>query len=238
MPAPGLDSQTKADLIDRFFPGTGASYDRVVRVTTLGMDSMWKRRVLDLVPRESKSILDLACGTGILTFGLRRRCPDARIVGVDITEDYLKVARAKHARLGGPIEFHLGDAQEFPLAAHGPFDCVTSCYIPKYVDADRLLRNLAPALAPGARVVFHDFTYPRGTLPRWMWRGYFQALDPLASRLFPEWEKVFDRSLKDLIVRSKWVDEFLDAFRRHGYQDVERIRMWLSYAAIVTARRP
>ena len=45
-------------------------------------------------------ILDQACGTGILTLKIARRFPQARIIGVDLTDEYLRVARRKAEALG------------------------------------------------------------------------------------------------------------------------------------------
>ena len=226
-----------ASLVEKFFPGTGSSYDAVVRWTTLGLDARWKRWMLDRLP-PSRSILDLACGTGILTFDLLRRNPGARVVGVDVTEDYLAVAREKHRVLGGDVTFVHGNAETAPVLGLGPFDAVVSCYIPKYVDAGRLLDNVGPALRPGGTVLLHDFAYPKRPVPRAIWNAYFALLDPLGSRVFPGWAKVFDRSLRDLIVQSPWVNSFRSALARRGYEDVSVRRLTFGAAAVLTARKP
>ena len=129
--------------VAHFFPDTGRSYDRVVAWTTVGFDVRWKRRLLDLVP-PSRAVLDLACGTGIVTFALLGRFPAARVVGVDVTEDYLAVARAKHQARGGDVVWLLGDAVATPVASRGPFDAIVSSYLPKFVDPERLLDTSSP----------------------------------------------------------------------------------------------
>jgi demethylmenaquinone methyltransferase/2-methoxy-6-polyprenyl-1,4-benzoquinol methylase len=235
---PGLDLARKEELVRRFFPGTGATYDAVARTTTLGLDASWKQRVIALVPRSARRILDLACGTGILTFHLLRHRPAARVVGVDITEEYLAVARERHRRRGGNAAFVLSDAHTAPLASHAPFDAAVSCYLPKYADAPTLLAHIDPFLAPGARVVFHDFTRPRGALARALWRAWFRVLDGWGPEFFPGWERVFDRTLRDLIERSDWVGQFRGALEDLGYRSIRKIRLSFSSAAIVTAVKP
>ncbi len=224
----------RVELVERFFTGTGRSYDLVVRLCTLGFDSCWKRRILAKVPA-SRAILDLACGTGILTFALARRNPLARIVGVDVTEDYLQVARQKARDLGARVEFIHADAET--VALEGAFDCITSSYIPKYVDANKLLDNITPALRSGGAVVLHDFLYPRHPLARKIWHGYNLVLNFVGRRLFPEWQVVFDNNLTDLIVRSNWLEQFAVAFREHGYVDIEIERLTFGSAAIISAKK-
>jgi demethylmenaquinone methyltransferase/2-methoxy-6-polyprenyl-1,4-benzoquinol methylase len=224
-------------LVPIYFPGTGKSYDRVVRWTTLGQDGRWKRRLLSMVP-PSKSILELACGTGILTFRLLARNPGARLTGVDITDDYLQVARAKHAQLGGDVEFRLGDAVTVPVADRGPFDAVVSCYIPKYVDLDRLVAHLTPTVVPGGVLVLHDFTRPRGFVPRVLWRAWFGILNTIAPLMHPEWRQVFDASLTELIRTTKWVRHLREALARHGWTEITTTRMTGGSATLVSAKRP
>ncbi len=224
----------RVELVERFFTGTGHSYDLVVRTCTLGCDLYWKRRILAKVP-PSGAILDLACGTGIVTLALARRNPQARIVGVDVTEDYLQVARQKARDLGANVEFIHADAEA--VALKGTFDCITSSYIPKYVDANKLLDNITPALRPGGVIVLHDFLYPRHPLARKIWHGYNRVLNFAGRHLFPEWQVVFDNNLTDLIVRSNWLEEFASAFREHGYVDIEIEHLTFGSAAIILAKR-
>jgi demethylmenaquinone methyltransferase/2-methoxy-6-polyprenyl-1,4-benzoquinol methylase len=225
------------DLARDFFPGTGRSYDRVVRWTTLGRDAAWKRRLLEVLP-PSTSILELACGTGILTVRLLDAHPGARLVGVDLTEDYLAVAREKVAPLRRDVTLLLGDATAVDVAPHGPFDAVVSCYVPKYVDAERLVTRLTPALAPGAVALLHDFSRPHRLLPRVLWRLWFAVLNLVAPVLHPEWKRVFDRRLTTLVRESTWVEDFRRAFDRHGYVDVRIERLTFGAASLVVARRP
>lgn len=224
-------------LVAKYFPGTGATYDGVVRWTTLGLDARWKRALLDRLP-PSSSILELACGTGILTGLLLERHPGARLVGVDITEDYLRVARARHEGKGRDVRFVLGDAVAAPIAGQAPYDLVVSCYLPKYVDPDRLLDHLSPHLAPGAVVALQDFDRPKGVLPRCAWRAWFAFLDLCVPVARPEWKNVFDHSLVGLISGSRWPRRFADAFVRHGYRDVRLVAHSWRCARTVLAHRP
>jgi demethylmenaquinone methyltransferase/2-methoxy-6-polyprenyl-1,4-benzoquinol methylase len=181
-------------------------------------------------------VLDLACGTGIVTLELLRRFPGARVVGVDLTEDYLAVARRKLERRGRAATLVHGDAET--AAVEGPFDAVVASYLPKYVDADRLVAHVTPALGPGGVIAVHDFTLPRATLPRWVWTAYFRVLNPAARRLFPGWDRVFDASLEGLVRRTRWVAAFRRALRRQGYERVTVEPLTFGAAAIVRAVRP
>lgn len=222
-------------LVDRWFDGTGASYDRVVAWTTLGLDAYWKRRILAALPERANRVLDLACGTGIVLERLALRYPHAELVGVDLTQEYLDVAEAKLRRKG--IQARLIHANAENVALEGHFDAVSASYLPKYVDADRLLTNLTPHVAPGGTVVMHDFTVPKALLTRWAWYGWMRLLATAGRRVFPAWDKAFDEELLHFIVRTRWPRFFAQAFERHGYVDVERQSLSGRMATIVAARR-
>lgn len=97
----GLEHPDQSLLVE-LFSETANSYDRMVRMATLGMDLWWKRQMINILPsgKEFRRILDIGCGTGISTFTLVKRFPDAEIVGIDLASSYLDVAREKSNRNG------------------------------------------------------------------------------------------------------------------------------------------
>lgn len=217
----------------RFFEGNAASYDRVVRLFTLGADEDWKGSILRNCPSDAEQILDLGCGTGILTFKLALRYPLARIVGVDVTPQYLAIARGKARMLGiENVTFLLGHAEEIPLA--GRYDCITASYLPKYVDADRLSQEIASRLRSGGRVVLHDFVYPGHRLARRVWSTYLGAVRVVGPRLFPEWRAVF-LELPEFLKATAWVEDSRQALTRQGLVSIRVEYLSRGTAAIVSA---
>lgn len=51
------------ELAERYFEGNGASYDHIARVSTLGLDGWWKRKILKKIPNTPGRILEQASGT-------------------------------------------------------------------------------------------------------------------------------------------------------------------------------
>ena len=226
--------QNRLSIVRSFFPGTGKSYDTVVNIFTLGLDVYWKRAVYKRVP-PSKRILDLACGTGIVTLGLARRHPSAEIVGIDITDDYLAIYKERIQKNKINAQFILGNAEDVKL--EGLFDAVVSSYIPKYVDPDILLGNISPHIRPGGMIVLHDFTLPPHFLARSVWSVYNRVMNFIGIRLFPEWKEVFDAGLTRLIRETRWFETFSDALARHGYTNIQKRYFSLGSAGIIWAAK-
>ncbi len=141
----------RLELVERFFRGTGNTYDLVVNAATFGIDRSWKRRLVELIPAGATRILDLACGTGISTAAIARRFPGAQIVGVELREEYLAIARRKLPN----VELILSRAEDYRSAA--AFDCITSSYLAKYADLARLVPQCREMLREGGVLLMHDW---------------------------------------------------------------------------------
>ena len=98
--------------------------------------------LLEFVPQNAKqTILDLGCGTGILTAQLAELCN--KVVGVDSSENMIDKAREDF----GDIEFKVCDALALPFEKE--FDVVFSNAVFHWIsDHDALLKNIHKALKP------------------------------------------------------------------------------------------
>src|SRR4051812_13176070 len=177
--APG---DARLALVEQFFDGTGASYDAMVNWATLGIDRLWKRRIVDEIPRKARRVLDLACGTGISTFAIARAFPGVEVVGVELREEYL--SRAREKLHGQPtVRFVLSRAEDYRCDI--PFDCIASSYLAKYADLPRLIDANRAMLAPGGVLLMHDFTLPPVAWLRAVWRAYFAIMQQTVARVWP-----------------------------------------------------
>jgi SAM-dependent methyltransferase len=97
-------------------------------------------------PRPGERVLDVACGTGIVT----RRLPllvgeSGRVVGLDLSPEMLAVARSQPSRDGAPVDWIEGDAQALPLE-DGTFDLVVCQqglqFVPDRAAAAREMRRV------------------------------------------------------------------------------------------------
>ena len=227
-------SEERLALVHRFFDGTGASYDFMVNFATFGIDRLWKRRIVSLLPNNPSRILDLACGTGILTLAIARRYPDCRVVGVELREEYLRYAREKVQRLGlRNVELVLSRAEDYRAAER--FDCVCSSYLAKYADLPALTRNTSEMLKEGGLLLMHDFVYPPKRHLQRLWRLYFRTLQFAGTPFFPAWREIYF-GLPQLIEETRWVTELDDALRANRFRDIRTEALTLHGSAIVTAR--
>ncbi len=230
-----MDGNSRVEMVRRFFSGTGPSYDFMVNLCTLGFDRGWKREMLDRIPEGSARILDQACGTGILTFQIARRFPRSRIVGVDLLEEYLNIAKekAREQKLGN-VGFVLGKAEEVFLREE--FDCITSSYLAKYADLGKLAQNARKMLRNRGLLIMQDFTYPKNRAFARLWEFYFRILQSVVRRQFPRWGAIF-YGLPNLLRETTWPAELIESLRENGFSEITLRSLTLGTSALVTARK-
>ena len=101
-----------------------------------------------------KNVLDLACGFGFYTRQLKQRGA-AQVVGVDISPEMVRLARAKVSEAPDGVEYRVGDATHLPPI--GRFDLVTAVYLLNYATNKEQLLGMSQSaydnLVAGGRFV-------------------------------------------------------------------------------------
>jgi SAM-dependent methyltransferase len=101
---------------------------------------------------ETPRILDAGCGTGEIASRLAEMLPRATIVGVDIVEPHLELARSRYGHLSDRLRFEAGDAFDLRFD-DGSFDLTVCRHMLQAVPhAERVLRELARVTRPGGRL--------------------------------------------------------------------------------------
>jgi SAM-dependent methyltransferase len=122
------------------------------------------RRVLPATHGRFQNILDAGCGSGVFTFELAKRHPEAQVLGVELEPDLVDRGNEIARRAGlTNCRFEQGDVTKLDLG--GTFDLVLSVDNLEHVEDDvGAMRALLSALSPGGRLVVHVPGYER----RWL----------------------------------------------------------------------
>jgi len=150
-PTHGMTMNWAAPFYDVYCPAVGLG--RGFRAQTLRYAAI----------RPGERILDVGCGTGVLTRMARDAAgPNGFAVGIDPAARMIQVARETAARLGSVTEFKVAAIESLPFP-DASFDVVLSSLMLHHLPPETKQRGLAEAyrvLKPGGRLVIADFARP------------------------------------------------------------------------------
>ena len=143
----------------RFNPNYSAlvkAYITLLGVPIVGL-RIRARNIFSLVPknRQYKTILDAGSGPGVITFGLGRRFPEAKVMGVDLREDAVSISNhiAKKIKADN-IVFKTARVEE--LEQDNCFDLVVCVDILEHIEDDfNALKALFRLVSPGGLLLLH-----------------------------------------------------------------------------------
>jgi ubiquinone/menaquinone biosynthesis C-methylase UbiE len=93
----------------------GSASELYERYLVPAITRIWASDLIDRVgPKPGQSLLDVACGTGVVARLAAERMRTGRVVGLDLNEGMLAVARSVPVT-GVPIEWREGSALSLPF---------------------------------------------------------------------------------------------------------------------------
>ncbi len=151
---------------------SASRYDTQVEVLFHGTANATRRQVLPqlhevFAGRDQRKLrlLDIGCGTGRFLDFLKQVWPRLPVLGIDMSEPYVRYAR-RHLKRWSRINFTIGNAESLPVPDESQ-DAVTSIFLfhelpPKIRRI--VFRECARVLKPGGRLVLVD-SLQRGDQP-------------------------------------------------------------------------
>ncbi len=127
-------------------------------------------------------MLDIGSGTGALAFSLAERKPQAHVLGIDPSKEYVEYAKSKNP-FPNRVRFETGDAQQL-RAADASFDASLSLLVFNFIpDPLKALKEVRRVTKPGGRVSASVWDYGDGMkMLRAFWDGAAH-LDSKAEKL-------------------------------------------------------
>ncbi|MDQ3339916.1 MAG: class I SAM-dependent methyltransferase [Myxococcota bacterium] len=182
---------------------------------------------------EAPRILDVGCGTGEIVMRLAALFPRATIVGVDIIEAHLDLARSRCAQLADRVQFQVADAFELPFD-EASFDLVVCRHVLQAIPTpERVLAQLVRVTRPGGvlHLVPEDYDMIHAAPTRidvsWFWHAGPRAYGPSIGCDLHIGRKAFH------LLRALPVDDI-----RYDYVHVDTLRVPReTFAGIFTAWR-
>ncbi len=220
------------------FDNIAPAYDMLNHMLSLGLDRIWRRRVVGMVRRKDPAmVVDVATGTGDLALSIARHSR-ASVRGVDLSSAMIEVGRRKVAGAGldTRITFTEGDAECLPLPDCCA-DCVTAAFgVRNFQDLNAGLRQMHRVLRPGGSCFVLEFSTPRGAVFGPLFRFYFHRILPVAGGLISGDMKAY-RYLPASVDEFPGRETFEGMMRDAGFGRVSSVSLMSGVAYIYIGER-
>ncbi len=224
----------KAGMVHGVFSSVASRYDLMNDVMSGGVHRIWKDAMMDwLAPRSGQKLLDVAGGTGDISFRFLKRAKGAKAVVCDMTHDMLIEGqrRAEAASLSDRLDWVTGDAMALPFD-DASFDVYTISFgIRNVTRIEDALSEAFRVLKPGGRFMVLEFSQ----LPN---KGLQRAYDAYSFNVIPEMGRMItgDRDSYRYLVESirKFPDQetFTAMIRDAGFDHVKYRNLTMGVAAL------
>jgi demethylmenaquinone methyltransferase/2-methoxy-6-polyprenyl-1,4-benzoquinol methylase len=178
---------TKKEQVADMFNNISKTYDFLNHFLSLGVDIIWRKKAVNELKKDHPElILDVATGTGDFAFEALSILKPKKIIGVDISQGMLDIAKQKIAKRGieDRFEVKLGNSERLPFDPN-IFDAVTVAYgVRNFEDLELGLADMQRVLKPGGKVVILEFSKPRDFPVKQLYKFYFNYITPGIGKLF------------------------------------------------------
>lgn len=175
-------AEISSERVKDIFSAIAKKYERFNAISSFGAYKLWLAGMMKQAPISAEStVLDIAGGTGDVTFSVARAKKPAHIQCTDLVPEMLDVARMHYddgAACGVPVEFEVVDAQNIPYE-DASYDVITMAYgIRNMPDRERALSEMYRVLKPGGALVCLEFSTPPNRIWRALYAFYLKHLIP------------------------------------------------------------
>ncbi len=232
-------SEGKKRQVEQMFDTISEDYDGMNRIISLGSDVSWRKKVIaSVAAKNPKNVLDIATGTGDLAIQFAEKTEIHEIVGLDLSEGMLAMARKKVSDkpISRRIKFIQGDSEALPFGDNY-FDAITVSFgIRNFEDLDKGLSEIFRVLRKDGVFVILETSVPTKFPFKQGYYFYTKNILPLMGRLFSK-DKVAYQYLSESASVFPFGQELHNILRKIGFRNVESKPQTFGVATIYTATK-
>jgi demethylmenaquinone methyltransferase / 2-methoxy-6-polyprenyl-1,4-benzoquinol methylase len=229
-----VDEDQKAGMVHGVFTNVASKYDVMNDAMSFGIHRIWKDAMMDwLAPRSGAKLLDVAGGTGDVSFRFLNRAPGAHATVLDMTESMLIAGRqrAEAGQMAESLDWVVGDAMALPFEAN-TFDVYTISFgirnVTRIPDA---LSEAFRVLKPGGRLMVLEFSQIPNELMQKVYDLYSFNIIPKMGQLIANDADSY-QYLVESIRKFPEQERFAQMIREAGFENVSYRNLSMGIAAL------
>ena len=224
----------KAGRVQGVFSSVASKYDIMNDVMSVGIHRIWKEAMMDwLAPRAGHKLLDVAGGTGDISFRFLGRAGSGHATVCDITESMLIAGktRAEAATMSDSLDWVVGDAMALPFADN-TFDVYTISFgIRNVTRPQEALNEAFRVLRPGGRLMVLEFSQLPSPMMQAAYDAYsFNVIPRMGQLIANDWDSY--QYLVESIRKFPDQETFLAMVKIAGFENAKYRNLSLGIAAL------
>ena len=231
--------ETKKKQVTQMFNGISRSYDTLNRIITLGVDVLWRKRVVREIQKHKHDVLlDIATGTGDLVIALSK-LKTKKIIGLDISPGMLEIGKqkVKAEGLDQRIDMQLGDSEALAYDDN-TFDGVTIAFgVRNFEHLDLGLQEICRVLKPHGTLVILETAVPQNPILKSLYSFYTQKVMPFIGKMFSKNRTAY-QYLSDSAAAFPCGKAFHNILKKNGFISIEDFPQTLGVASIYVGKKP
>ncbi len=229
-----VDEDAKAGMVHGVFTNVASKYDIMNDAMSLGIHRIWKDAMMDwLAPRKGTKLLDVAGGTGDISFRFLQRAGQAHATVFDMTQSMLDEGRkrAEAAQMQDNLDWVCGDAMALPFDDNS-FDVYTISFgIRNVTRIQDVINEAYRVLKPGGRFMCLEFSAIPNPAMQWAYDRYsFNVIPPLGKLIANDRDSY--QYLVESIRKFPKQEPFAQMIRDGGFAQVKYRNLSLGIAAL------
>ena len=212
----------KREQVEAMFDNIAHEYDRFNYLASFNIDRIWRKRAISsLKPFAPRNVLDIATGTGDLALLIEKILKPESIIGCDISEGMMQVAREKCRRRGiTNIRFEKEDCTALSYPDNS-FDALTSSFgVRNFQELEKALGEMHRVLRPSGHLVILELSSPTKFPMKQLFPVYAKYVMPTLGRLFSKDAKAY-RYLPESIAAFPQGEVMQGILEKVGFSKVE-----------------
>jgi demethylmenaquinone methyltransferase/2-methoxy-6-polyprenyl-1,4-benzoquinol methylase len=236
---PYAGDETKKQQVAAMFNNISGTYDFLNHFMSLGIDIIWRRKAIkELKAIQPRIILDVATGTGDFAFESISILKPEKVIGVDISEGMLNVAKKKiqERNLSHVFSVQLGDSEGLHFEDN-TFDAITVAFgVRNYENLEKGLADMLRVLKPGGKIVILEFSKPQTFLIKQGYNFYFKHVTPVLGGLFSKDKKAYTY-LEESVQAFPDGKDFTTLMEKVGYKNTKNRPLTFGISSIYTGTK-
>lgn len=229
----------KKEQVEQMFNNIAPTYDSLNHTLSLGIDKSWRRKAVNTLKSfQPEKILDIATGTGDFAILMEKEIHPKKIVGIDISEGMMQIARKKVVKEGLTpiISFAKEDCAALSFSDCS-FDAATVAFgIRNFEELDKALKEIYRILNKNGHLIILELSTPKSFPMKQLFYIYSKVVLPLIGKIISK-----DRSaytyLPKTIQAFPQSEVMKEIMAQTGFKEVSFKRLTMGICTLYTATK-